>query len=269
MKKQNKIQLKLLICFVFSLSLISFINIFTPATSQFEDIQQYLPVEKYLFALISFALIFIVYGFFGFIGFRIAKKLKLPGIFNKKQETKNILITTLLTGLIAGIAMIMIERIFLFFHNLGSLPHPQLPFSFLGIAGAAIGEEIFFRLFLLSFFILLLSFVCKNSKLNNSIAILLSSFLFGLAHLPTLMYFYEFNSLSSFPVFFIIEILLLNLIVGIAAGKQFIKNGLLSAVLTHFFIDIIFHIIYPFFLKISLFVIIVCLFSHAQYIFSI
>jgi len=61
------------------------------------------------------------------------------------------------------------------------------------------------------------------------------------------MIFYGFTSLSQIPIIFIAEILVLNGIVGVVTGKEFIKYGFIAAVGIHFWIDIVWHVIYGLF----------------------
>jgi membrane protease YdiL (CAAX protease family) len=149
-----------------------------------------------------------------------------------------------------GIFLIFAQKVFVSFHNLGELPHPPFPFSILASIGAGVGEELIFRLFLISLWALILGFIFKKFNkqgIVNWIAIIIAALAFGAGHFPNVMFLYGLTSLSQLPIIFIIEILLLNGIIGVVAGKEFIKYGFIAAVGVHFWADIVWHVIYGLF----------------------
>lgn len=250
MKEETKKQLKIYSVLVLVLAITAAISVFAPLPAQFEALQGPLPLSKPLGALVNFGMMLIGYGLIGLLGYYLSRKLGWPGIFNKKENWKKLFLRPLYIGLIAGIALIITQKVFVLFHTLGELPHPLFPFSILGSIAAGIGEELMFRLFLVSFWAFILGFIFKRfSKQNiiNWIAIIIAALAFGAGHLPGAMFFYGFTSLSQFPVIFIAEILVLNGIVGVVAGREFIKYGFIAAVGIHFWIDIVWHVIYGLF----------------------
>jgi hypothetical protein len=58
------------------------------------------------------------------------------------------------------------------------------------------------------------------------------------------MFLYGFTTFSQIPIIFIVEILVLNGIVGVVAGREFIKYGFIAAVGIHFWTDIVWHVIF-------------------------
>jgi len=70
---------------------------------------------------------------------------------------------------------------------------------------------------------------------------------FGAMHLPGVAFLYGLKSVTELPLILIIELLLLNGILGMVAGREFIKYGLIAAVGIHFWADVVWHVIYALF----------------------
>jgi len=247
MKTENKKQLKILAILVIVLAIISAVNIFAPIPFQFELLQQELPASKPVLALANIGIIIVIYGLlFGLLGYFLSRKLNWPGVFNKKEGWKKLFLKPLYIGIFLGLVLILGDKIFSQFHTLGEFPHPIFPFSISASLGAGIGEEILYRLFLMSLWAFILGFIFKGfNKQNiiNWIAIILAALVFGAGHLPSMMLVYGFTSPIQIPIIIIVEIILLNGIVGIVAGREFIKYGLVAAVGIHFWADIVWHVI--------------------------
>lgn len=250
MKTENKKQLKILAILVIVLALVSAINIFMPIPSQFEALQQELPASKPVLALANFGIILIIYGLLGLFGYYLSKKLNWSGIFSEKASKKELFLKPLYIGLFLGLVVIAGDKIFSQFHSLGEFPHPAFPFSILASLGAGIGEEIIFKLFLLSFWAFILGFFFKKyNKQNivNWVAIIIAAVAFSASHLPAFMLLYGFTSFAQIPAIIILEVFLLNGIIGVIAGREFIKYGLVAAIGIHFWTDIVWHVIYGLF----------------------
>ena len=53
-----------------------------------------------------------------------------------------------------------------------------------------------------------------------------------------------FNSINEIPILIILQIILLNGILSLFAAKYFREYGFLAAVGIHFWVDIVWHVIY-------------------------
>ncbi|OGZ34579.1 MAG: hypothetical protein A2Y98_02135 [Candidatus Portnoybacteria bacterium RBG_19FT_COMBO_36_7] len=246
MKEENKKQLKVFAILVFVLAVVAGISIFTPIPSQFDSLQQPLPASKPVLALANFGIMLIIYGLLGLAGYYLSKRLNWHGVFKEKENWRKLFLRPLYIGSFLGLILIIGDKIFSQFHSLGEFPHPAFPFSILASLGAGIGEEILFRLFLLSLWAFILGFIFKRFNKQNIInwaAIILAGLAFGAGHLPGMMFVFGFSTIAEIPAIIIIEIFLLNGLVGIAAGREFIKYGLIAAVGIHFWTDIIWHVI--------------------------
>jgi len=179
MKDETKKQLKVYVILVLVLATAAAISVFFLDSSQFGDIQQpATEIPKPLAALANFGLMLIGYGLIGLLGYYLSRKLDWPGIFNKKENWKKLFLRPLYIGLIAGIALIVTQKIFVLFYNLGELPHPDFPLSIFASITAGIGEELIFRLFLVSFWAFILNLIFKRfnkQNITNWIAIVIAA----------------------------------------------------------------------------------------------
>ena len=108
-----------------------------------------------------------------------------------------------------------------------------------------INEEMLLRVFFMSLLIFIFSKIRKSDLKKPGpiiiwIAIILSSVLFGLAHIPIAA------SITKITPVYIARALLLNGIGGIAYGWLYWKKGLESSIIAHFTSDLILHVIIPF-----------------------
>jgi membrane protease YdiL (CAAX protease family) len=103
-------------------------------------------------------------------------------------------------------------------------------------------EEILLRLFLMSLFAWLGSFISKTSEGKPTnivfwIANILAAVVFGLAHLPATATIIPLTPLV------IMRAIVLNGLAGVAFGYLYWKRGLESAMIAHFSADIILHVV--------------------------
>jgi len=111
---------------------------------------------------------------------------------------------------------------------------------FLRALSAALTEEIFFRLGLMTLFVWILrTFVSKSGSTEPSlsIGILLAALLFAAAHLPG----HVTSETATWNL--VVGILLFNSFGGMLMGWLYSRHGLLSAVLAHFLGDVVGHAI--------------------------
>lgn len=117
--------------------------------------------------------------------------------------------------------------------------------SFLASFYGGTGEEVLLRLFLMTFFVWITFKIKKTPEGKPTaagiwLAIILSSAIFGLGHLPIT------GALTAITPAVVLRALVLNGIGGIIFGWLYWKRGLESAMISHFSADICLHIITPF-----------------------
>ena len=192
-----------------------------------------------------------------FLGLLLAKRVgfRLPVLegWLEGREVKNylrsILGISIGLGLLAGVIIVVLSLIFTplsatFQHVELSIP---LWKGFLASFYGAISEEIVMRLFLMTLIVWIIFKVKKTADgkptaLGIWIAIIVSSIIFGLGHLPIT------GSITTITPLVIGRAVLLNGVGGVIFGWLYWKKGLESAMMGHFSADIVLHVIYPFFL---------------------
>jgi len=145
-------------------------------------------------------------------------------------------------GLTLGALLLLIRQI--------SAPYlpPEIPaYGFRGVIGglsvsigAAVGEEVWFRLGLMTFLVWGLTRLFKGKKARTPITwtiIVFTSVAFGAAHLPQLL---AYGAGSPFAIG---GTVLGNTAVGILYGWCFWRRSLFAAIIAHFSVDIVLHVI--------------------------
>jgi membrane protease YdiL (CAAX protease family) len=153
----------------------------------------------------------------------------------------------LIIGVLCGLALILGDKIFSRFNELGQFPHPPFPVSILASLSAGIGEEIAFRGFFFGLWALILRWLFRRFNGQTAalwIANILAALAFGAGHLGGAMVIVGASSLTALSPVLLVEIFLLNGIVGIAAGQQYIKSGLIAAAGVHFWTDVVWHVLW-------------------------
>jgi membrane protease YdiL (CAAX protease family) len=196
----------------------------------------------------------VLYSIAIFLGLLLVKRVgfKMPILDGslKGKEVKNYLKSIL--GISIGLGVLAGILIILFSLPFGSLSSSFLQAevtvsiwkSFLASFYGGIAEEILLRLCLMTLLVWI-TFKIKKAK-NGSpttigiwAAIIVSSILFGLGHLPVT------SAITAITPIVIIRAIVLNGIGGLIFGWLYWKKGLESAMISHFSADIVLHVALP------------------------
>jgi len=181
-------------------------------------------------------------------GYSFARKLDFPTVFRLGAGFRSWFLWPMLIGIGVGMILIVIDCIFRAIVSPVWLIHPDFPFSIIASATAAIGEEIIFRSFLMGLFVFLLTRVLKSKKMSN-VAFwcgnILAAICFSAGHLPGTLQILNTTGLSEIPFTVIAEVFLICTLVGVIAGLWYRRDGLIAAIGIHFWIDIVWHVIWP------------------------
>jgi membrane protease YdiL (CAAX protease family) len=205
-----------------------------------------LPAPIPVLALANFLIMVFLYGGLGLLGLHLSKKLKFPEIWDRKVTNKQRFLIPLYIGIALAVFFIIIDVISSWLTGL-RFPHPPFPTSVLASFSAGIGEEIIFRLFFVSFWVWLISYVILKKKFQNTVFWVVAAFsalAFALGHLPSVMYLLNYTSIAQIPAALWLEIIVLNGIMSLFAAAYFRKYGFLAAVGIHFWTDIVWHVVY-------------------------
>jgi membrane protease YdiL (CAAX protease family) len=245
MKKLSP-SVKIYITLVVTLSALTAINAFT-AQGNFGLAGQELPMPMPIVLMVNAAIMLVLYGGLGFIGLHISQKLAFADILDHRVSSRQRFLFPALSGIGIGLLFIVLDSLLSQFHPLGPLPHPPFPSSLIVSAIAAIGEEIIFRLFLISFGMWIISKVILKNRRQEQvfwIVAILSALAFSLGHLPSVMAIFEIRRITDIPHVLMLEIILLNGVLSLFAAYYFRRYGFLAAVGIHFWVDVVWHVIW-------------------------
>ena len=204
-------------------------------------------VSNAVVGLANAGIVLVVYGLLGLAGIWFARKLGFPGIYSEDGNWRRWFFIPLLLGLVCGVMLIIGDVLFAPFNNYGRFVHPQFPMSIFASLSAGIGEEIMFRGFVFGLWGLLLNWLFKhfNGRIVALwIANLIAALAFGAGHLGTILFLTGASSLAELSPVLLVEVFILNGIVGLIAGERYMKDGLIAASGVHFWTDVVFHVIY-------------------------
>lgn len=169
------------------------------------------------------------------------------------EKVRAILLPSIIIGAVAAVLIVGLD-VFVFqpalLNELGSAAEsladgsvkPPAWQGFLASFYGGISEEVLLRLFTMSLFVWLGSFVSKTAEGKPTSAVfwignILAAVLFGLGHLPATA-----NILPLTPLV-ITRAIVLNGVAGVAFGWLYWKRGLESAIIAHFTADIVLHVL--------------------------
>jgi len=204
-------------------------------------------VPDAILGLANAGIVLVLYGLLGLAGFWFDRKLGLPGIFSEDGNWRRWFFIPLGLGLVCGVALVMGDMLFAPINDFGLMVHPGFPVSILASISAGIGEEIAFRGFVFGLWGLILNWLLK--RLNGRtvalwIANVIAALAFAASHLGTVLVLTGATSLAELSPVLIVEIFVLNGIIGIIAGQRYMKDGLVAATGVHFWTDVVFHVIW-------------------------
>ncbi len=205
-------------------------------------------LPKWVIGMANAGIIIVVYGLCGLAGYWLMKRSGLPGLIHPKASWREWFLLPLGLGTGIGVFFVILDRIFAAQLTGIELPHPAFPLSLIASATAGIGEEIMFRFFVMGLWIFLLNLVLRRWKAKRVafwIANVFAALAFAASHLPAVMYLFDVSNPMDLPMALLVEIVLLNGILGLVAGERMAKTGLVAAIGIHFWADVVWHVIWP------------------------
>lgn len=209
-----------------------------------------LGVPNAVLGLANAGIILVLYGLLGLAGFWFARKLELPGIFSEEANWQRWFLIPLGLGLICGVALVIGDIVFAPINGFGLMVHPGFPVSILASLSAGIGEEIAFRGFVFGLWAFILNWLFKRFNGRTAalwIANVIAALAFGASHFGTVLVLTGAASLAELSPVLMVEIFLLNGVIGLIAGQRYMKDGLVAAAGVHFWTDVIFHVVWGLF----------------------
>ena len=203
-------------------------------------------------AVANLLLVLVLYGLLGLAGDALARRAGLPGALAARASARALWLEPLLVGVAAGVGLVAVDRVAASLSPAFSgFPHPAFPSSLLASLTAGIGEEIAFRLFMLSLWAWLLTALLRwlgRPDLRSAAlwtANVVAALAFAAGHLGSAMVLAGASSPFALPALELLELALLNGGLGLLAGRAFLQYGLLAASGIHFWADIVWHVLFP------------------------
>ncbi|CAG0970216.1 hypothetical protein ANAEL_01133 [Anaerolineales bacterium] len=204
-------------------------------------------VSPIVLGLANAGIVLVLYGLAGLTGYWFARKLGLPGIYSEDGSWGRWALIPLGLGFVCGLAIIVGDLVFAPINGVGHFPHPPCPVSILASFSAGIGEEIMFRGFVFGLWGFILNWAFKRFN-GRTIALwianVIAALAFGAGHLGTVMVFTGAASLAELNPVLLLEVFLLNGVIGIIAGERYMKDGLVAAAGVHFWTDVFWHVLW-------------------------
>jgi hypothetical protein len=203
-----------------------------------------------MLGLANVGVVMVVYSPLALAGYWFARKLGLPGIFSEDGNIRRWFIIPLLIGLVCGAFVVVSDLFFAPINGFGRMVHPGFPVSILASLSACIGEEILTRGFVFGLWGLILNWLLK--RFNGPtvalwIANIIAALAFAASHLATIFVLTGATSIAELNPILIVEIFMINGMVGLVAGERYMKDGLIAASGVHFWTDVVFHVMWGLF----------------------
>lgn len=202
-------------------------------------------------ALGNAGLILVLYTSLGLLGLWLARKINWPGLYRLTATWRDLWVRPLGWGAVVGLVLVSADLLARRFTSFTGFPHPAFPASILASFTAAVGEEIIFRLFVMSLWAAILAWLFRKLLLNYRsgevifwTANLIGALAFAAGHMGTAMVLAGVSSPAELPPVMLVELFTLNGLLGLVAGVAFRRDGLLAASGVHFWADIVWHVLY-------------------------
>ena len=207
-------------------------------------------IPPVLLGLANAGIVLVAYGLAGLAGIWFARKLGLPGVFSEDGNWRGWLWVPMGLGVLSGLMLIAGDVLFAGVNGLGRFPHPPFPTSIVASLSAGIGEEILFRGLVFGLWAFVLNWLFKRFQgrsLALWIANVIGALAFGAAHFAPILYMTGGTSMADINPMLMLEIFLLNGVIGLIAGWRYMKDGLVAASTVHFTADVVFHVLWGLF----------------------
>ncbi len=254
MGSTSRKQLLVLAGAVLGLTLIAFASYMLVPLSQFAAPGQPIPpsvaaTPRWLLASQNGLFVLVVYGLLALAGYWFGRKLELPPTYREGAGWRAWFLTPMLLGLAIGGVLVIIDQILARLGLTQAFPHPSFPLSIFASGTAGIGEEILFRSFVMGLWAFLLNLVLRRINNGRSAALwignVIGALAFSASHLPSAMLLLNVTSPAQIPIGTLVELVALNSLLGLAAGRQYMRDGLVAAIGIHFWADVLWHVIFP------------------------
>jgi membrane protease YdiL (CAAX protease family) len=207
---------------------------------------QSLPLPLPVFCVVLAVQMAGVYGLLGFAGLRLARRRELePAPYltrlwdrQRAGQPASLAAGAFAFGMLCGVVLVgvvaAVQQVFP-----GTLPailHPPgIAAALLASMAGSFGEEILFRLFVLSLLLRLL----PAGRMGTVLAVSVSALAFGAAHAPAFVFL--FGGWQEVPLLSWVWLIVLNGLLGVSYGVVYLRYGVVCAILCHLGTDVVWH----------------------------
>jgi hypothetical protein len=229
------------------LSVLGAVSVFLPGPGLAGMPAAELPAPRGVVALATLAGLAVIYGGLGYLGLRATRAVGFPEFWADDVTARQRFGLPAVLGALLAILFIVTDLLLASHNGLGPIPHPPFPTSLVASATAAIGEEILFRLLVVAGGYWLLTRVVHSERGRAGAfwaVVLFSAVAFTSAHVPSFLYLVGDGdpTAASLSTTLVMELLLMNGTLSIAAALLLRRAGLLAAVGVHFWTDVVWHV---------------------------
>lgn len=191
-----------------------------------------------------------------FFGLKLSERLNLPTLtlfepnISLKEKLPSLLLLTVPAGAITAVLITLGDKLFGQYIPQLTIANSQVAIwkTLLAALYGGTVEELLMRLFIMSLFAWILAKLSRSTEPAKNgtimwVAIIVSSVLFGLGHLPIT------SALATITPLVIFRAIILNGIGGLVFGWLYWKKGLEHAMVAHFTADVVLLAILPALLK--------------------
>ncbi len=192
--------------------------------------------------------VLVIYGLLALAGYWFGRKLGLPPTYREGAGWRTWILWPMLVGLGIGVVLVIVDQILARLGSGQGFAHPAFPLSIFASATAGIGEEILFRGLVMGLWAFLINLVLRGSRRQSTalwIGNVIAALAFSASHLPSGMLLLNLTNPAQIPVPMLLELLLLNSFIGLVAGRQYMRDGLVAAMGIHFWADVLWHVVFP------------------------
>ena len=205
-------------------------------------------MPRWQLAAVSAASVIAIYGILAVVGFWFGSKLELPPTYREGAGWRAWFVGPMALGLGLGVVLVLVDQTLARLGSGQGFPHPAFPLSLFASGTAGIGEEILFRGFVMGLWAFLLKFLLKGANGRSAalwIGNVIGALAFSASHVPATMLLLNITSPAQIPVPILVELLVLNGLLGLVAGQRYMRDGLVAAIGVHFWADVLWHVIFP------------------------
>ncbi len=231
------------------LAILGAVSVFLPGPGPSGMPTQELPASRGVVALATLVGLAVIYGGMGYLGLRGARAAGFPEFWADGVTAGQRFGIPAVLGVVLAVLFIATDALLASHNGLGPIPHPPFPTSLVASATAAIGEEILFRLLLVGGGYWLLTRWIHTDRGRTAAfwgVTLFSAVAFTGAHLPSFLYLVGNGdpAAASLSPVLMGELLAMNGALSVVAALLLRRAGLLAAVGVHFWVDVVWHVVW-------------------------